>query len=194
MPMGIVTPEDFDSELGNCNKPISNSRSEREKSKSSVVNIIDVPTRGRGEGNVEVPDALRKIIGEESQLHGRDAGLAMARTFGISPSSVSAYSNGAHSTATYDETPNKNHIDLGKARVVKRARAKMMLALSHLTAEKIQESKGRDIAGIAKDMAVVIKTMEPEQQKTENNNRPQFVFFAPNIHNEEHYETIYAKE
>jgi predicted transcriptional regulator len=154
-----------------------------------------MPAKGRGVGNVEVPDALRKVIGEESAINGRSSALDIAKVFGISPSSVSAYDEGATSTATIDVTPNRSHINQAKERVVRRARSKLMVALSNLTPQKIAEAKARDIAGIAKDMAVVIKTMEPESDKSkDNDNRPQFVIFAPQQINENKYETIYVKE
>jgi hypothetical protein len=44
-------------------------------------------------------------------------------------------------------------------------------------------------------MAVVIKTMEPESDKSKDaDKRPQFVIFAPQQINENKYETIYVKE
>jgi hypothetical protein len=188
MGMGIVSEKDFDSELSRL-KPET-----REKS-NSLPQIIDMPSKGRGEGNLAVPDSLRKIIGETSVIEGRESALDLARSFGISPSSVSAYDNGAHSTASYNSTPNAQHNNEARQRVTKKARNRMIIALNALTPEKINEAKARDIAGIAKDMAVVIKTMEPEFDKGDSDkNRPQFIFYAPQIHNEQKYETIYAKE
>ena len=184
MPMGIVNDDDFNSELTNVGII-----------KNNEPKIIDIPTKGRSEGDTNVPDSLRKIIGEESVIEGRSSALNLARRFGISPSSVSAYNNGSTSTSSMDESPNKPHLIDAKERVSKRARTKLILALNSLTSQKIEDSKARDIAGIAKDMSAIIKNMEPNSDKSiEINNKPQFVFYAPQVKSEESFDVIYAKE
>jgi hypothetical protein len=194
MPMGIVSDKDFDSELSK----VSDSPIKREESKSGIAStitaeIVDV-TRGRPIGSVEVPNTLRKVIGETSITDGRQQAVDLAKQFGISPSSVSAYGVGATSTASYDETPNAGIINKTKDRISKRARNKLMLALKHITEDKLGETKARDLAGIAKDMSAVVKNMEPDSAKAPTSNGPTFVFYSPQLHKEEHYETVYAKE
>lgn len=191
MAMGIVSEKDFDSELTkvSSDKP-------REESKSIPVTgeVVDMPAKGRGVGNVEVPNSLRKVIGETAVTEGRDQAVELARQFGISPSSASAYGVGATSTSSYDETPNQSVVARAKDKIAKRARHKLMSALRHITDEKLGEAKVRDLASIAKDMSVVFKHMEPDGPKAPTNTGPTFVFYSPQFRKEEHYDVVQAKE
>lgn len=196
MAMGIVSDSDFDKELSR----ISPERNEESKSvKNPVITgeVIDV-SRGRGEGSTSVPDGLRKIIGEESAINGRQSAIELASQFGLSPSSVSAYANGATSTASYDRTPNKPFVNDAKIRVSKRARGKLMLALSKITGEKLDGTNARDLASIAKDMSAVVKVMEPETPKSPNGDGegkgPTFIIYSPQFRDERHFETVVVKE
>src|SRR5262245_36957468 len=180
MPMGIVSDSDFAKEIA------------RNQTTVKQPEIINLPTKGRG-SNPEVPDSLRKIIGETSITDGRQEAIDLAASFGISPSSVSAYSQGATSTATYADRPNQSHIDESKLKIARRARNKLMLAIGGITKDKLDVTKARDLAGIAKDMSAVIRNMEPEKPQTTNNNSgPTFVVYAPQFRKEEHFETVIA--
>jgi hypothetical protein len=184
MAMGIVSDTDFDLEQENLAKPVSKS-----------VPIIQPINRGRGVGNVEVPDSLRRVIGETAVSDGRREALQLARGFGISDSSASAYGAGATSTASYQDTPNKPTIQSAKDRIAKSARARLRDALRALTPAKIDEAKAVEISTIAKNMAAVVKQMEPEKGNgeggTQNN---QFILYAPQFRKEEHFDVVYAKE
>lgn len=181
--MGIVSDKEFESALNDATP-----------SPSPVpVKIIDME-KGRGKGNVEVPSALREIIGEESAINGRASALEIANQFGVSPSSVSAYANGSTSTASYDNQPGLIKLNDAKLRVAKKARNRLVMALNSLTQEKIDGAKAKDIAGVAKDMAVVIKSMEPEGPKNNGNSGPTFIFYSPNIKREEHFDVVHVKE
>lgn len=189
MAIGVVSDDDF---FGEVNKS---------ESKPKVIIPDIVPSsnpRGRGVGNVEVPEALRKIIGETNELDGRQDAIALAQQFGISSSSVSAYANGATSTATYNETKGsiRNHINAAKERISKKARARLNLALEHITSDKLKEAPLKVISSVAKDMSGIVKDMEPakEDSNKDNNNRPQFVFYSPVFKKEEHFETIILNE
>jgi hypothetical protein len=185
MGMGIVSDSDFDSERGKLNRTNTTSKAE----------IKESPTKGRGLGNVEVPDSLRKVIGETSVIDGREAATELAKNFGISPSSVSAYSVGANSTTSYADRPNQSHVDDVKNRISKKARGKLMLALTHLTKDKLEAANARTLAGVAKDMSAVVKNMEPDTPKVSNEtNGPTFVIYAPQYRKEEHFEVVQAKE
>jgi hypothetical protein len=190
MPMGIVSDKDFIAEL--------EKNSSQKKSVPTVPTgqIVNIPTPGRKEGDVNVPNSLRNVIGQTSVENGRSEALELARQFGISPSSVSAYTNGATSTASYDEQPNAQVVNSANSRVSKRARAKLMLALSNLTHDKIASAKARDVAGIAKDMSQIMKNMEENRlpEGTETKKGPTFVFYSPQFFNEEKFETVLAKE
>lgn len=190
MPMGIVSPEDFEKELNNSKpKPV-------EPISPKSDSIIDIPTPGRKEGDINVPDSLRQVIGETAFSAGRREAIQLANQFGVSPSSVSAYSQGAVSTATYNDRPNASIIAKSRIRVQKRAMNRLMGALEHLTPEKLGAAKARDLAGIAKDMSAVIKTLEPEVEDNgkDKPQQPQFIVYAPQFKDERSYDVIYAKE
>lgn len=194
MPMGIVSDKDFDIERSKLVKDAPDT----EKSSSNTVPsgvIVDV-TRGRPNGAVEVPNGLRKLIGEESAINGRASALELAQSLGISPSSVSAYTNGATSTASYDETPNRAHINAAKQRVANRARSRLMSALRNITPEKLEAANVRDLSGVARDMSAVIKNMEPEHTQSPSGEKggPTFIFYSPQFRKEEHYDVIKAPD
>ena len=189
MGMGIVSDSDFDVERRNSNVPV--------KREESMGRVSPLPTPGRNPGDVNVPDSLRKIIGETSTSDGRQEALALARNFGISDSSVSAYANGSTSTASYDERPNLPVINSARLRIQTRATKKLHIALSALTSEKIKESKAIEIASIAKAMSAIVKDMEPETPTGDNDRGgkgPTFVFMAPPTLKEEIFDVKYVKE
>lgn len=187
MAMGIVSDKDFNSELDKLSPAQSNGK---------PIAIIKEVEKGRGNGNKEVPEPLRKLIGEESAIQGRASALELAENFGIRPSSVSAYAQGSRSTATYEERPDIQHLNDAKLRVAKRARQKLVLALNSLTKDKISEAKAKDIAGVAKDMSAVIKNMEPDTPKNngDGNGAPTFIFYCPQFKREEVFEVVNVKE
>lgn len=181
--MGIVSDDEFEKEISRI-------------SPTCAPEIITIE-KGRGEGNKAVPESLRKIIGETGELDGRQEALALAKMFDISDSSVSAYTNGATSTASYDK-PNaelKGHIDNTKERISKKARSRLFSALKHITEDKLAEAKLRDVSSVARDMAAIVKDMESESSgKDSGQNKPQFIFYAPTFRKEETFETIYVRE
>lgn len=195
MPMGVVSDDDFATELQRS----SVVRVPREVAKPSTPSgeVVDI-NRGRGTGNVAVPESLQKVIGETAVTNGRQEAVTVARNFGISPSSASAYAAGATSTSSYnDKNPElANNIDKSRKRVITRARAKMMMALGHITEDKLVDAKPRDLAGIAKDMSAVIKNMEPDNPngKDPATNGPTFIIMAPQFRDERSYEVIHAKD
>ena len=192
MPIGIVNDESFLEELDSYSpKPLV-------VPPSQVIEgtIIDAPKRGRKEGDVNVPDSLRKIIGEEALLNGRSSALELAAEFGISPSSVSAYSNGATSTASYNE-PSKSiisHINKSRQRAMKRASKTLNAALNSITQEKLDYADADKLSGIAKDMSVIIKNLEPKVEPTDVKNAPQFTIYAPQFRDERTFEVIQLQE
>lgn len=187
MPMGIVSDDDL-------LKEISNSSTVKSNPKPIISGTIIDINKGRGDGNVAVPDVLRKVIGDTSVTDGRAQAIDLAAQFGISPSSVSAYSNGATSTASYDKTPNKSTIDGAKVRLGGMAQRRLKMALKHITSDKLEATKARELAGIAKDMAAVVKSLEPSTDRPDESNKPQFVIFAPQVNNIDKYERIIAKD
>jgi predicted transcriptional regulator len=172
MPMGIVSNDEF----------------ERELHRNGVKEVITpeiIPQdqdKGRGQGNNNVPESLRKIIGETSEIEGRQEALKIARMFGISDSSVSAYAKGSTSTASYN-TPNKtiaDYIRNRKDRLTKKALRKLQSSLDSISPEALQKESPRNLAAIAKDMSAIVKNMEPDAPVGPvNQQNNQFIFYRP---------------
>lgn len=185
MAMGIVSNDEFEKDTINSGsiKPVI------------PAVVIDSPDKGRGVGSVEVPNSLRKIIGETSIIDGRASAVKMADKFGISPSSVSAYKEGATSTATIKDKPNKAFLDKSKMRMSKRALSMMTRALDHITDDKLVDCKPGELGVLARNMSSIVKDMTPEEQ-TDNKTTisPQFHIYSPGFRKEESFETIYVKE
>jgi len=182
MGMGIVSNEEFEKELH-----INGVRGE----------VIEKEKPGRKEGDVNVPETLRKIIGEESAINGRQDALALAKMLGVSDSSVSAYAHGATSTNSYNK-PSKGiqeYIKNRKAKLTKKALHKLAGALDSITPEELDKIKTRDKAAIAKDMSAIVKNLEPSKDSPigdQQNN--QFIFYAPQFMKEQQYDVIEVQE
>lgn len=146
--------------------------------------IKELPPQGRSKGATEVPESLRKIVGEDAIENGNKSALAFAEALGISPSSVSAYKNGATSTSTYNE-PNvelSKHINKTRERLVKKASTKLELTLEELTSEKLSGVSATSLSQIARNMASIVKDLEPEEEKVNKNQmNNQFIIMAPQV-------------
>jgi len=194
MPIGIVSDDDLALELERLNKG-------KKKSEPIVQTpeIVDIPTKGRNEGDVNVPESLRKIIGETALLDGRQSALQLAEQFGLSKSSVSAYTKGATSTTTYNE-PNKeiiSHINKARQRAIKKASRTLNGALEAISQDKLDQTDAKDLSVIAKNMSGIIKDLEPPQTSDSDpssSNTPQFVIFAPQFRDERSFESIVVNE
>lgn len=160
--------------------------------------IKDIPTRGRKPGDNNVPDSLRKLIAETALMDGREAALQLAKDFGISASSVSAYTNGATSTTTYNEPKSSivQHVNIIKERAIKRASRTLNGALKAISQDKLDNTDAKDLAGIARDMTVVIKNLSPDSSSegSDGTKTPQFVVFAPQFRDERSFESITINE
>lgn len=189
--LGIVSEEQFKKELDNCVSPVVERKPPHEQGI-----ITPKAERGRGLGNVGVPEELRKLIGEESVIHGRQRALDLASDFGVSPSSVSAYAKGATSTATYQkpEETLTRYLDSRKKRITKKALRVLHASLDSITPEKLATIKARDASAIAKDMSVISKNMEKANENLTGDNKPQFVVYAPTVRDERTYETIVVSD
>lgn len=186
MPMGIVNDSDFESEL-------NNSHTDRTVINEAIIKDMNRP--GRVEGDNNVPDSLRKIIGETAITDGRKEALALANEFGISESSVSAYSNGSTSTTTMDKQPNLDHLNEVRARITSKAIKRMAKAIDCITDEKLAEAKPDVLANVARSMGAIVKEMEPEKPKDgEDKNKPVFIFYSPQFRKEEHFEHIFVQD
>lgn len=199
MPIGLVDDNAFNQELENL-VPSKGHRPEKmvPSTDSLSPQILELDRGGRSEGDLNVPDSLRKIIGETSVIEGRQSALGLAGMFGISPASVSAYAKGATSTASYDSPKPSiiQHINKSRKRAIKKAQATLDMALGAITQDKLDYTDARDLSGIAKDMSVIIKNLEPETQSPVDPEvkTPQFVIFAPQFRDERSFEVIQVQE
>lgn len=219
MPLGVLTDADFQKELEKCdgqNNPAQNTEHVHEPSIESEVSVpdsivennesfsaevlpaeINESNRGRGKGNFEVPNGIRKLIGGSVIEEGRPAGLAIAAFLGISESSVSAYSNGATSTASYNK-PEKGLADfLGNTRkkISKKAAAKLFKALHVIDDDSLAKLSALEASNVAKNMSTIINHMEPpDNNKGLNINAPSMVFYVPKMVSEERFHVVTANE
>jgi predicted transcriptional regulator len=167
--MGIVSDSDLELEI------------KRNGTNGNAEVRVPVPP-GRKEGDKNVPESLRKVIAQDAIENGRDSAVELARSFGISPSSVSAYTNGATSTTSYHapDAGLRKHVNGVKERIAGKARRRLKWALNGITEEKLQEASLKTLSTVAKDMSVIIKQMEPDEKgDTDKSTNVQVVLFAP---------------
>jgi predicted transcriptional regulator len=179
MPLGIVSNNDFEQELESL---------ESHQTKPSKVEYKEIK-HGRGDDDKNVPDSLRKVIGETAIEEGRESAIQLASEFGISPSSVSAYSKGATSTTTYNRTPNKPVIDKARDKVVKVARNKLRLAMHNITTEKLSSAKIGELAIVASAMNKIVVDNTPD---VNNRSGPMvgIQIFCPRVKEEDEFKII----
>lgn len=195
MAMGIISDEDLLKELENCDRPIITKPEVIRNEKIHVPELIE-SDHGRRPGDNNVPSALRALISETAQLDGRKEALEFANSFGISASSVSAYTREVNSTDHYNkpQAPEiKNHVDRIKKNISKKARNVLKSALDNITEEKLTESKATELASVAKSMSSIITEMEPSQER-EDKSVPQIIIYAPAIRTEQSFEFINIQE
>lgn len=177
MPIGIVSQNDIEKEL---EKPMPmNGRVEK------------LPTSGRKEGDVAVPDEVKKFIAEAA-ITSSATGKELADLMQVSESSVSAYKNGANSTASYNKPSPAiaNHILSVKDKISKKAQRVLRGSLNSITEDKLNGIKAKDAAIIARQMAGIIKDMEPDTPMVPQDNRVQFIMFAPAMKRESDFDAI----
>lgn len=181
MPLGIVEDSIFEEELGSSKR-------------APAVVVEDV--KGRGRGNVEVPEGLRKIIGENAIEEGNKTTEVLTEALGISNSSMTAYKQGAHSTSSYNNPTEilGSHINQTKARITKKATNRLFKALNGIDQTKLDAADARTLSGVAKDMSVIIKNMEPEKEKSNGTTNNTFILHAPMLLTEDRFEVIQANE
>jgi predicted transcriptional regulator len=207
MPMGVVSDSDFESELSNVVPTTTVPTSTTPPDSFGLITpgniptaeVVDMPHRGRQEGDVNVPPVLQKIIGETANIEGRSAAVKLAEGLGISPSSVSAYTVGAKSTATYDKPDDelKEYITTRKKKLSKKALNRLNLALHHMTNMKFNDAKLGELVGVANCMSQVVRNLAPPEPKNptvEVNNKPTFLLYRPELKSEDKYEVIHSRE
>lgn len=190
MPLGIVSSDDFNKAL------IDSSMSNDEVNETKIGQVIDIKHPGRSVGDVNVPATLRNIIGEEAHINGRASAISIAKSFDISHQQVAAYTNGATSEATYHDKDKSldSHITNAKMKVTKRAMSKLLKSMHHITDDKLLEASVTELSSVAKNMSSIVKDMSPEDNSNDRRNPVQFIVMAPQIVNENRFETVYAKD
>lgn len=176
MGLGVVDDGDFENEVANSN-----------------VHIIELPNKGRNEGDKNVPDFLRSIISNTAIEESSKEANKLASRFGVSASSVSAYKHGNTSTDSY-HLPNaeltKNN-NTTRDKIIKRGKAKILAAMRHITDDKMENANAKDLSSIAKDMSVVVKNMDPSDKLNESTGpQVQFVFYAPQVRSLDSYDQL----
>ena len=153
-----------------------------------VAEVIQMPAKGRN-GAKATPDSLRKLIAHDA-INGNGTGEEIAEVYGVSESSVSAYKNGASSTTTYHQPAAglKDYVDLTRDKIKSRAQNKLLLALKHMTEEKIAEVKPIELSTIAANMSRVVEKMTPKSDGPVVNNN--IVFYSPKQIDKDNYEAI----
>src|SRR5689334_24304809 len=201
MGMGLVDDSEFESQLSN----VTQSRSIPKSIPSTPNEVIegeavieDIPSKGRKEGDNNVPESLRNLIGITAQTEGRKEAIALAKMFGVSPSSTSAYSNSATSTKTYNQPDNKisDVILRRKSQLTKKALNKLGTSLDKITDDKLDALDAKELASITKDMSAVIKNLEPPSTNGKEDGRPNvaFVLYRPEIRHEDSYDSLSVSE
>jgi hypothetical protein len=183
MAIGIVSDVDFEAEMNSKKVPID---------KKPEVIIEEIRNKGRGDNN-NTPEVIREIVGEEKA---RGASVAqLMQEFALSESAVKAYGNGATSTATYDQphAPLVKHLDKVRDKIKRKATNRLIYALDVITPESLAQVKPQVASAVAKDMAAVIKTMEPENENNDNQ-KAQFVVYAPQLTIEQDYRVVKVQD
>lgn len=172
MPLGIVSDEDFVAELN-----------------KEPVKAPEFKQKGRN-GAPQVPDVLRNVIAEEG-IKGTN-NEELAKLFGISQSSASAYKHGATSTTTYHQ-PNESlekHTKSIKDVLRKKAGKKAALAISAITEEEIEAATVVEKAMVAQKMSTIFKDMSTDSQSNSNQAPVQVAIFVPAMKQESDYDVI----
>lgn len=178
MPLGLVDDSVFDESV-------------RDDSVFNRGTVVDIKS-GRGTGNTEVPDSLRKIIGENAVEDGSKETKELTEFLGVSNSSLSAYKKGSTGTSNYNkpEPELESHINGVKRRITKKATNRLFRALDKIDDEKLEKEDARALAGIAKDMSAIVKNMEPESERSNSTHNNTLVIHAPITISEDRFETI----
>jgi len=210
MPLGNVSNEDFEAEVNNsagqpliptrlikdAEFPLNESVPQEPEIVTSDV-IIKRMGAGRQVGDVNVPQSVRTLLADTTVFEGRREGNQLADVFGVSHGSVGVYATPNSKLAenlSPDIRQDINSFLTGKKeKISKKAIARLSMAMNHITEEKLQDLGAVALGTVAKDMAAVVKSMEPKEESKQDNN-VQFLMYAPQVKNENHYQTVTAKD
>lgn len=129
---------------------------------------------GRREGDKELPDFLRVLVGIGAKVEGS---AQAAKAFGVSQPTALTASKGKRSPNAPAVPELKQAIDGTIADARSRAVDGVMAALD-LIPEKIDSSvKLRDLSSVAKDLSFVVEKLSPPDEKM--NKGAQVIFYMP---------------
>ena len=212
MPLGIVSDKEFESQLESIHDSFNKSiplvdnippralEIPTENNPTVLVpSIVDSPTAGRNKDVLNIPQSLRKIVAETTFMEGAKRANDLLNGLGVNGLHQPTLSKLANGVTTFGkETKNSkditNHLNNRKTKISNRALNKINLALANMSAEKFEELEMRELSAIAKDMAEVAKKMEPSKSEEDKKEPVQWVVYAPQIKQENHYEQVVAKD
>lgn len=145
------------------------------------------------EGPGKVPETVRSLIGTTAVESGRQAALELAKTFDVSPTTASVYAKGALATRDYHKPVGKlgEHIAKAKERIAVKAGRVARQALDNITEDKLAASSAVELANVAKNAAVVMKEMSPQENAAaQAGPQVQIVLHAPPLVKEEKFDVI----
>lgn len=171
---------------------------ERLDSPNNLINKLKVkvlPHGGRKEGQLGVPDEVRKLIGGLANASDeRQADIA--KVFGVSQPTVSAAKRGLVGDR-FDEEVSESNDEVKKATVEDAHESALNCLMDSLGSlgGKLKEEKttlkAKELSKIATDMSRVVGTLKPAE-KEGNNSHTQVVVFMPVQRKENQYEVIDA--
>lgn len=160
-----------------------------------IVDVVNEEIRllvhGRG-SKPETPAIVRELIAAEATAGASSKVLQGA--FNVSGSSVSAYKNGAKSTASYhDKDPGLvDAIDKTNESIARIATGKIMRALGAITDSKVDELSPLKAADLAQKMSNVVKNMKPDEVSKDSGVK--IVVFQPRVKEEDEFEIVQVLE
>ncbi len=193
MPLGIVSDKDFEIEKQNSEVNHPSKITNVEDKPIVTSDVIIMPSVGRDNGVPNVPQSLRKILGETVATEGLKSAMQLADGLGISQPTLSTYARGEVSPGVTN-TDLTAHINNRKTKISKRALNKLNMALNHIDEQKLLGCDAKELSSVAKDMAHVVNAMSPKDSESAKTEPVQFHFYAPQVRNENHYETVVAKD
>lgn len=165
MSLGIVNDDLFEAEINRLNNP------------STTALVKGRAPGGRGDA---IPDPVKKVIAECALLGDKQEDIA--KVFGVTQESVNSYSQGFNTSSLEQRKANPSlvsHITEVREKITKKATNRLQLALNSITPDKVKDLSANKAGQLAKDMAAIVREMEPPMEGGNQNNGVQIIFQAP---------------
>ena len=217
MPLGIMSNKEFESERLNSDNSYINEHTKQDIIEQNNItprapeqapqnpdpiitsDILTIKSAGRHNDVNNIPQSLRKILGEEVAINGLASAKLLAESLGgISQPTLNTYARGEISPGQNSNESNEllAYVNQRKTKITKKALNKINLAMTLIDEDKLSECNALQLSQVAQSMSNVVRNMEPTRQNTDDkkDNNVQFHFYAPQIKNEQHYEVVTAKD